>query len=73
MNYEIKNIINSNILLKKYLRENSFYYKNLIRNPLFINTLIEFMKRDYKLTVSDKLEKINNDLNIMSSVIDILK
>ena len=73
MNFEIRNIINNDILLKKYLRENSFYYKNLIRNPKFINVLYDLMKKDYKLTVSDKLEKINKDLSMMNSVIDILK
>ncbi len=73
MNFEIRNIINNDILLKKYLRENSFYYKNLIRNPKFINILYDLMKKDYKLTVSDKLEKINKDLSMMNSVIDILK
>ena len=73
MNYEVQRIINSNLLLKKYLRENSFYYKELIRNPLFINKLNELMKKSYKLTVPDKLEKINKDLNMMNSVMDILK
>lgn len=73
MNFEIRNIINNDILLKKYLRENSFYYKDLIRNPKFINVLYDLMKKDYKLTVSDKLEKINKDLSMMNSVIDILK
>lgn len=73
MNFETRNIINNDILLKKYLRENSFYYKNLIRNPKFINILYDLMKKDYKLTVSDKLEKINKDLSMMNSVIDILK
>ena len=73
MNYEIRNIINNNILLKKYLRENSYYYKELIRNPSFINRLYELMRKSYKLTVPDKLEKINKDLSMMNSVIDILK
>ena len=73
MDYEIRNIINNNMLLKKYLRENSYYYKDLIRNPKFINILYDLMKKDYKLTVSEKLEKINKDLSMMNSVIDILK
>ncbi len=73
MDYEIRKVINNNLLLKKYLRENSFYYKELIRNPLFINKLIELMKKSYKLTIPDKLEKINKDLNMMNTVMDILK
>ncbi len=73
MDYEIQNIINKNIYLKKYLRENSYYYKMLIRNPYFINELIELMKKSYKLTITDRIEKINKDLNIMTNIMDILK
>lgn len=73
MNFYVYQIINNNPLLKKYLRENSFYYKNLVRDPMFIHQLNNLMKQKYKLTVPDKLEKINKDLNVMNSVIDILK
>jgi len=37
MPINIQYILNSNIYLKKFLRENSFYYKDLLRNPELIN------------------------------------
>ena len=73
MTYEIQYILNNNFYLKKYLRENSEFYKDLIRNPNFINTLNEMMKKKYKLTVSDRLTKIKDDINMLNSVMDILK
>ncbi len=73
MNYQNQYLLKNNIYLKKYLRENSNYYKNLIRNPEFIYQLIEMMKRKYKLTIPDKLEKIKNDISMLNSVMDVLK
>lgn len=73
MTYEIQYILNNNFYLKKYLRENSEFYKDLIRNPNFINTLNEMMKKKYKLTVSDRLTKIKDDINMLNSIMDILK
>ncbi len=32
MDYRVQYILNNNFYLKKYLRENSNYYKGLIRN-----------------------------------------
>ena len=73
MHYQIQLIINNNLYLKRNLRENSRFYKELIRNPYFINELNERMKKEYKLTVPDKIEKIKNDLSMLNSVMDVLK
>ncbi len=73
MSINIQYILNNNIYLKKFLRENSFYYKNLIRNPFFINELNNIMKEKYKLTFPDKLEKLKNDIQMVNSIMDILK
>ncbi len=73
MNIEIQYILNSNPLLKKFLRENSFYYKIIIRNPNKIKEIIELMKKEYKLTFPYKLEKIQNDLSMINTIMDIIK
>lgn len=73
MIYENQLILNNNVYLKRFLRENSHFYKNLIRNPEFIMELNEMMKKTYKLTIPDKIEKIKNDLSMLSSVMDVLK
>lgn len=57
----------------RYLRENSYWYKYLNRDPLSINKLEEEMKSKYKLTAEDKLEKLSNSINIISNFMEVLK
>ncbi len=73
MDYHVQYILNNNYYLRKFLRENSKYYKDLIRNSDFIYELNEIMKKEYKLTIPDKIEKFKNDLKMFSSVMDIFK
>jgi len=73
MNNNVQYILNNNILLKRYLREHSVYYKNIIRNPNFINEMNELMKKDYHLTLPDKLDKIKNNISLINTFMDVLK
>lgn len=65
-------IINKNLLLKKYLRENSYYYKVLNRNPEMMKDLYKEMQKAYKLTFNDRLDKVKDNLSMINSFIDIL-
>jgi len=65
-------IINRNPLLKKYLRENSYYYKVLNRNPEIINKIYQEMQKKYKLTLNDRLDKVKDNLTMINSFMDIL-
>ncbi len=69
---KIQFMINSNPYLKKFLRENSYYYKELIRNPNFINELVILMKKEYKLSLPAKLDKIKQDISMINNVMEIL-
>ena len=73
MNIKIQFMLESSQLLKRYLREHSNYYKDIIRNPVYINNIIELMKKDYKLTFPDKLEKIKDNIGMIYSFIDVIK
>ena len=72
MNFEIQNLLNKEPLLKKFLRENSFYYKDIIRNPNNIKVVLDLMKKKYQLTFPYKLEKIKNDLSMINTIMDII-
>ena len=69
---KVQYLLNNNPYLKKYLREHSFYYKEIIRNPNFVNELLNLMKKEYKLTISQKLDKIKQDISVINSVMEIL-
>ena len=73
MPINIQYILNNNIYLKRFLRENSHFYKNILRNPEFINELNILMKDKYKLTFPYKLEKFKNNISMINTVMDILK
>ena len=67
--FKIKNDPN----LYRYLRENSYWYKALNRDPRNIKQMELEMKKNYKLTTVDKINQIKNSLDIMRSFIDVLK
>lgn len=73
MNLETILKIKSNPMLQKYIRENSYWYKILNRNPNMINKMNEDMKKAYKLTFEDKIDDINSKMNLVRAFIDTLK
>ena len=73
MTYFIQSKINSDINLKKFLRENSYWYKVLNRNE---NSFFEFanqMKITYKLTTSDKINRTIDNISMIQSFLEVLK
>ena len=73
MPIKIQYLLNSNPLLKKYLRENSYYYKRLIRQPDSINEMLDEMKKTYKINIPSKLEKLKDDISIINTLVDVIK
>ena len=73
MSYEIQRRIDSDINLKKYLRENSYWYKRLNRNSHSFPMFVEEMKVKYKLTTSDKINRTIDNISMFQSFLDVLK
>ena len=73
MNYRVQFLLDNDLFVKRYLREHSNYYKNIIRNQEFINTIIELAKKEYQLTFPDKLNKIKDNISMINSLMDIIK
>ena len=72
MIYQVQLLLKTNHLLRRYLREHSWYYKDLVRNPLFVKELMNLMKKEYQLTFPDRLTKITNEMHLLNSVMDVL-
>lgn len=72
---EVKTLIQvrSNYYIATYLRENSYWYKNLNRNPESIALLEQEMKEHYKLTPKDKMEDFANKLSMIQNFMEILR
>ena len=72
MPIKIQFILNSNMYLKRFLRENSYYYKKLIREPEFINEMNNIMRDKYRLTLPHKLDKIKDNISMLNAFMDVL-
>ena len=73
MNLQTQFNIKNNYLLQRYIREHSYWYKILNRNPELLNKMNEEMKKEYKLTISDKINNISEKLNLIQSFINLMK
>ena len=65
--------INTDINQKRYLREHSYWYKYLNRSSSYYEDFIKNMKKDYKLTTIDKINKVTDSINMLKMVVDVLK
>ena len=72
MNLHTQMIIKNNPNLHKYLREYSYWYKYLNRDPSSIKQLETEMKQRYKLTTEDKISKVSKNVEMISSIVNIL-
>jgi len=73
MVYEIQNRINSDINLKRFLRENSYWYKELNRSGDSFRYFVSDMKIKYKLTTSDRIGRTIDGISMLQSFLDVLK
>ncbi len=73
MTIDTQMYIKNNPYVYRYLRENSYWYKYLNRSPEFIKQLELEMKKKYKLTAKDKVEKFSNNLRLVSQVLEVFK
>lgn len=56
-----------------YLRENSNWFKELNRNQYNFNNFNSFIKEKYRLKITDKLGDAMDNINMISSFLDIMK
>lgn len=73
MRYDIQYRINNDINLKKFIRENSYWYKALNRDSDNFKYFVEDMKVKYKLTPADKLSKAIDNISMIQSFLEVLK
>lgn len=73
MDIKIKLFLDSNPDYKRYLRDNSYWYKTLIRDPKMIDVLVEEAKDKYKLRTTDKINNIIDKIDMVSKFINVLR
>ena len=58
------------INLKRFLRENSYWYKELNRDPNNFKYFVEDMKIKYKLRTIDKVDNFINSVDLVTKIIN---
>ncbi|MDO5568826.1 MAG: YlbE-like family protein [bacterium] len=67
--FQIKN--NSNY--QRFLREHSYWYKELNRNPASFKDFVADMKDKYQLRPSDKFNKMLENISYFQSFLDVMR
>lgn len=55
-----------------YLKENSFFIKDLIRNPNNYKIFKKYIKEKYQLRAQDKINNVLEDINLISDILNTL-
>jgi len=72
MNKELLIKIKSDPNLYNYLKYHSYWYKDLKRRPERFNEFVYEMKKEYKLTVTDKISNVNDKITFVRTFLDML-
>lgn len=70
MPLEIQMKLRENAMYKTYLRNNSVWYKRLIRDPSSFKIFVEEMKEAYQIRPIDKVNKTIDALNVISNLLN---
>ena len=73
MNLDIQFKLKSNPNYIKYIRENSWWYKLLSRNPNLFNEFTKEVKEKYKLRTVDKLNDAMNTIEMLQMLLSTMK
>ena len=73
MTLDLQFKIKNNPLYLKYLRENSYWYKILNRNPSMFSEFENKVKEEYKLRTTDKISKAISTIEMVQNIVSSLK
>lgn len=69
MTLDLQFKIKNNPNYQRYIRENSYWYKLLNRNPALFSRFEEEVKEKYKLRPTDKIEKILQTVEMVQAIV----
>lgn len=73
MKKETLEVIRNNPIIYQYLRDNSSWYKELNRNSNVVDNILKEAKKYYKVRGIDKLERAIEQIDMITSFMDVLK
>ena len=73
MNLDVQFKIRNDANYQRYIRENSYWYKTLNRNPEKFNDFVNEMKEKYRLRPTDKISDVADKLELVKTFLNVLK
>ena len=73
MQKELQIKFRENPKMFEYLKLNSQWYKDLNRNPLNYKKFEQHIKQIYKLKTTDKISSAIDNIDLISSVLNVIK
>ena len=73
MTVEVQLKINNDPRLKAFIREYPIWYKKLNRDPSLFQDFVNDMKNKYKLTTSDRISRVLDNIGMLEAFINVLK
>jgi len=73
MQLSVQMELEKNPKMANYLKLNSYWYKELNRNPANYKRFVEEMKIKYKLRTTDKVSEVIDNIDLISTVLQTLK
>ena len=73
MNFLIQKKLEEDVKMAEYLKENSYWYKELNRNSVYYKDFVKAMKDKYHLKVTDKISDAIDNMDMISTILDNLK
>lgn len=73
MTLDIQFRIKNNPMYQNYIRENSYWYKTLTRHPETMKEFEEKAKERYSARPSDKIGRLLNTMEMITSIVSTLK
>ena len=73
MSYETVSFIRNHKDLYRLLREDSSYYEKIYQDNSYVYTLNKIAKQKYGTRFVDRVERIGEKINILSSFLDVFQ
>lgn len=73
MSVEVLNYIRSHDYIYYFLRQDSSYYEYIFKDNNYIYELDNMLKEKYKLRYVDKIDKIQNGIQLFRTFLDLIE
>ena len=73
MQLDVQNNFEKDKKMAQFLKENSYWYKDLNRDPDNYKKFVAEMKVKYKLRTTDKVREVIDNIDLINTVLQTLK